>query len=180
MKRYLAILVCFLGLLALGGCSGDTNLPESRIVESFARDKAMYERLASMLRADAGLTAVDETWTEPRDPASVGVGEKRIAEYRALFKSLGLGGGVRAYGSPIHNIGYIHESAGLAVSGYSFGVEWRSETPENGPYAAFRVVQNISDTIRNRRTKDGHGNATRESLYLYRHLEGQWYLYYSE
>src|SRR6266567_6667782 len=70
---------------------------DAALIENFHVRRAVLERLVAMIREDRGLKRVDDTWTDPADPATIGVSPERIALYRKLFREAGVPRGFYAF-----------------------------------------------------------------------------------
>lgn len=113
-----------------------------------------------MFLEDKGLGRVAYDFTRPERPEEVGVTRERLADYRKLFGNLGLTAGVEGYDEK--DMVWFHVSTyGLSVTGSSKGYAYLRERPK-------LVVDNL-DTYWSR---DG------KSFTAFRHIEGDWYLYF--
>jgi hypothetical protein len=97
-KRQRALVVSALTLvplLLLGGMAAmvyQNGLPpsDSRMIAHFQQHKPEFEQLAQMVQENPGLERVDENWTSPENPQSIGVSAARLATYRKLLKQAGV------------------------------------------------------------------------------------------
>jgi hypothetical protein len=98
---------------------------------------------------------VDYDWTAPEHPETVGISAVRIDEYKKLMEKLGL---LRGF-SATRAKGYI-EFFATSFQGSMKGYFYSKEPPEH-------LDDNLDDIIK------------KELYYGYRHIEGNWYLFYS-
>jgi hypothetical protein len=133
---------------------------DQELIDRFDQNRADFQALLGMFLSDEGLERVDYDWTRPDNPQDVGVSPERITQYRQYFDKLGLPKGVIGFGKK-DNISFPVASCGIAVSGTSQGYAYVQATPEL-----------LVDSIENYH----HGKF--ESYTIYRHLSGNWYLYY--
>jgi hypothetical protein len=138
--------------------SGQPHLPDEQLIENFKTHRAEFEKLVAMVLEDKSLTRVDEDWTQPENLANL-----RVAEYRQLFKVVGTPRGVSARLNR-ESIEFIASSQGWAVHGSSKGYLYSEKTPE---YYG-KPIDGL-DEISLAERPYGSG---------YRHIEGNWYLYF--
>src|SRR5262245_50429304 len=96
----LRLLILPLLLLIAGGCGKSSHPTDDALLRNFTKHEADFERLLTMIRADKKLERVDDTWTRPEDPATIGVTPERIRSYRRLFSTLGIPRGFYAFHDP--------------------------------------------------------------------------------
>ena len=119
MKRILPVLAVVVLVLA-GGCGRSSHPSDAVLLQRFNQNEADFERLLTMLREDRQLQRVDDNWTRPSDPNSIGVSPERIAEYRRLFAKLGIPRGFYAFHDP-ERFTFLASTFGLSVSGSAKG-----------------------------------------------------------
>jgi hypothetical protein len=96
----------------------DPILSDEILIHRFQLNRQTFEELRQMILSDSGLCRVDVDWTDPKNPADVGVSPKRIAEYRRLLTKVGCRRGFSHYpGRP--GIYFISGTSGLAIGGTS-------------------------------------------------------------
>jgi hypothetical protein len=135
--------------------------PDDLLIAAFRQHRSTFEELRQMILADSRLRRVDEDWTDPRDPTTIGVSPERIATYRRLFSEVGCGRGFGA--DPTGGIDFISGSSGLVVAGASKGYCYLESPP--------------SLTVTNTATyRPPHAT---EDYKVFRPIEGHWYLYFS-
>jgi hypothetical protein len=111
-----------------------------------------------MVLTDKGLERVDEDWTSPENPQTLGISNQRIDEYRKLFRKVGVPRGFSAYGER-NIIEFISSAQGLGISGSSKSYVYAKAPPNN-------QQENLDEYRKN-------GEATYP---VYKHIEGNWYL----
>ena len=149
--------------LLFGGCFSSLSKKhptDDELLKNFQTHKVEFDRLLKMFLADKELGRVAPDFTRPEDPRTVGVSPERLGEYRKLLNTLGLSNGIEGYKEK--DLVYFHSSAqGLAVSG-------------SGKGYAFAVIRPalVVDNLDNYWSKDSR------SFTAFRHIEGNWYLYF--
>ena len=142
------------------GCSSEKHPSDQSLLENFQTHKAEFDQLLQMFLADRGLGRVAYNFTRPENPEDVGVTRERLKAYRALFDDLGISAGIEGYDEK--DIVWLHASTyGLSVTGSSKGYAYLKERPE-------LVVESLDAY----RSQDG------KSFTAFRHIEGNWYLYF--
>jgi hypothetical protein len=120
---------------------------------------------------------VDDTWTKPEDPATIGVSAARIADYRARFHRLGIPRGFEAYGGPEHII-FLAWVQGITVAGSAKGYAWCEKAPENlVPDLDAAWEENHREYLKKNQQQPNHWE---KHLDFYRHIEGNWYLHFED
>jgi hypothetical protein len=158
MKRIL-LLTPFVFLLFIS-CSSK-HPSDKELLDNFQAHKAEFDQLLQMFLSDKGLGRVAYDFTRPGDPQTVGVTTDRLKEYRRRFDKLELSAGIEGYDGK--DIVWLHSSTqGLAVSGSGKGYAYLRKPPE-------MQVQDLDKYW----SKDGR------SFTAFRHIEGNWYLYFN-
>lgn len=134
---------------------------DAAMLREFALHEATFNTLVEMASADKMLDRVDENWTMPADPQIVGVSAPRLAEYRRLLREAGTPRGFQR--SPADDgLNFFFWLRGSAISDdVAKGFSYRSSPPA-------RIVQTL-DSIR---------AESRDGFTSYRHIGGNWYLFY--
>ena len=134
---------------------------DAAMLRHFERHEATFAALAQMATADKGLDRVDENWTMPADTNSVGVSTERLGVYRRLLRQAGTPRGFQV--SKAHDgFDFFYWLVGSAISDDTDkGFAYRTTPPPS-------TVQTL-DVIR---------ADSREPFIAYRHIHGNWYLYY--
>ena len=118
------------------------NPPEDKaLIAALRNNRAMYDTLLAMFRADSGLGRVASTFTRPanffsggRTPAGPPVTADRLAEYRRLFDRLSLIGGLEGYDQK--RVIYFWRYAagwGAGLGGSSKGLAYSDSLPTDKP-----------------------------------------------
>ena len=155
--RYFILLLL---LLVLGGCGKSDHPKDDALISNFKRNELDFDRMVTMLREDKELERVDDTWTKPDDPASIGVTKERIDSYRALFSKLGIPRGFYAFHDP-ERFTLLASVHGLSISGSAKGYAYLVQKPD-------LVVGSL----------DEYWSPDGKSFTAYRHIKGNWYLYF--
>ena len=156
---------------------------DEEMIASFREHRAEFEQLRTMMEQDEGLARVDPYWTEPEDPASIGVPPERIAEYRSLSKKLALERGVAGFGDKAQRIQFLASARGLSVSGSSKSFVWLGTPPQ--PTETPVIVENLDNHVRQKQQErsayfDKHKRRMSGSIHAFREIEPHWYLEYAE
>jgi hypothetical protein len=153
-------LAVVLALIIVVGCVPQ-NKSDEGLIATFQKHRETFEKLHQMITADSNLHRVDYDWTDPGDPASVGVSPERIEEYRHLLQDVGCRRGFCAYpGRP--GIYFISAAHGLVVGGGSQGFYYSERTPNP-------LVTN---------TAAYYPTQQPDSYTVFRHIDGHWYVYF--
>jgi hypothetical protein len=134
---------------------------DAAMLRHFDRHEGALDTLAKMAGADGGLDRVDQDWTMPADTRSVGVSSERLADYRKLLRDAGTPRGFQV--SQGHDgFNFLFWLRGSAISDDTDkGFAYRTTPPP-------RTVQSL----------DGIRTDSRNALIAYRHIRGNWYLFY--
>jgi hypothetical protein len=134
---------------------------DASMLKHFDRHARLFDALVAMSRQDERLVRVDENWTSPDDPRSIGVSDERLATYRRLLREAGTPRGFQLSTDPA-GIDFLFWLQGSAISDdHTKGFAYRPEPPTG-------VVA----------TLDGVRGAPRERWTAYRHIRENWYLFY--
>jgi hypothetical protein len=149
-------------LMSWAWTSGDIpHKSDEELIANFKTHEAEFDQLLQMVVADKGLLRVDDDWTNPTDPKTIGVSDERIATYRNIFRKLDIPRGFSSYQGGVE---FISSSQGLAVGGSSKCYTWLEKPPPK-----------LVDNIETYRSKPG------ASYPVFRHVQGNWYLvFYAE
>jgi len=140
--------------------SGQPHQPDRQMIANFQTHKTEFEYLRQMVTEDKWLTRVDDDWTEPRDPQTIGILPDRIAKYRRIFHQLGIPRGISATAGR-DRIEFIASSQGWVASGSSKSYVYLAKRPDE-------VLDDL-DSLSSLQKPFGIG---------YKHIEGNWYLYF--
>lgn len=141
--------------------SGQPHQSDEELIANFNSHKAEFEKLLAMVLEDKMLSRVDENYTEPSDAQAVGISQERIAEYRRLFRELGIARGFSAPDSRDY-VEFISSSQGWVDSGSSKGYLYGTGQTQ---MALIDSLDKFSSQPRPR----GSGR---------RRIEGKWSLYF--
>jgi len=144
--------------VSLGAC-GARRPSDQEIIAQFKAHRAQIDTLMEMMRTDQVLMRVDDNWTDPADPTTVGISHARIAEYREILETVGWPRGFY-YDPKSGCVSFIAWTVGLTGSGASKSVVYMPENPTP-----------LVDDLDAYHPPPGQGY-----LLAYRHLEGPWYL----
>lgn len=133
---------------------------DESLIKNFEKNQTAFNELVGMIQQDKELARVDDDWTLPDNPSSIGITSERIAKYRQIFKELKIPRGFYSFTDPVR-ITLLASSSGLSVSGSSKGYAFLENKPD-------LVVENL----------DNHHSPNSHSFTAYRHLSGNWYLVY--
>jgi hypothetical protein len=134
---------------------------DASMLRFFERHYATFDTLVEMASADKGLDRVDQTWTMPADTTTVGVTLERLADYRRLLSEVDVSRGFQV--APDHSgFNFLFWLRGSAISDDTTkGFAYRTSPPPI-------TVQ----------TLDGIHPVSSDSFISYRHIQGNWYLFY--
>jgi hypothetical protein len=137
-----------------------THKSDEEMIHSFQVHRRQFSLLVSMILRDKGLLRVDTDWTVPRDPDSIGVSQDQIGEYRRIMRNLGISRGFWA--DPARkDIKFISTAEGYVTHGSSKGYVYTKIRPEE-------LDPDLDEVIK------------KGEFYGYRHIEGDWYLFYEK
>ena len=173
----LKIMVAMLGLTALGAIAQSPvpkpPSPDKALRARFFAHHADFEKLVAMANEDSRLTRIapDFTWLDddvawPR--SNVGISEQRWAEYRQIFRRIGVMEGILKYTNPTL-IMFPIMSVGLVPSGSAKGIAY-SEAP-------------LSPALKSldQRPPDEFWNGPdRSHVLVYKQITAHWYIYFQQ
>jgi len=129
--------------------------PDDVMIANFREHRADFEQLKTMLIRDALITRVDCDWTDPDNlPKEV------TEDYRRLFKIVGTPRGISA-SLDRSQIDFIASSQGWVASGSSNGYAFLAKPPE--------ITEDSLDHYTENRGQEA---------YAFRHIDGNWYLFF--
>jgi hypothetical protein len=131
---------------------------DAQMIAHWRAQRPVLERLVGMLQEDPGLKRLGKDWSEPEDPASIGLSVERIALYRQLLRDAGIISLVH-YGGQIE---FVYYTAGIYIRG-------------SAKSFCYGPPPDYADKI------DGDLDQAREGLRrftLQRRIEGDWWLQY--
>lgn len=165
-------IVFVFGLLFFTSCSpllfDKTHTSDEILLKTFRENRADFELLARMAKQNSNMVRIADnfTWTKdsaafPRPESELGITNERWEEYKRLFRKLGLTNGILNYQPD--KIYFTASSQGLLTGGSSKGYAFLREEPAL-----------LSDSLDNY----DFNNSKKETNFVFRRLEGNWYLYY--
>ena len=134
---------------------------DAAMLRHFERHEGDFNALVEMAGADRGLNRVDQDWTMPADTKSVGVASGRLADYRRLLRDAGTPRGFQV----------SQENGGF---NFFFWLRGSAISDDTDKGFAYRTIPPQSTV----QTLDGIRADSRNSLLAYRHIRGNWYLFY--
>jgi hypothetical protein len=142
--------------------SNRSKPPSDReLLANFERHEATFNQLIEMTKADRWLDRVDEDWTSPKNPDANGVSPDRIAMYRRLLREAHVPRGFHAIGFGAE-VDFYYWTRGSAIS---------SDTDKGYAYLT-TPPPNLLGTL-------DHCQPGGENVVMtYRHIRGNWYLFY--
>ncbi len=144
--------------------AGDLKHPilsDNLLIDSFHHNRSTFAKLHEMITADSALHRVDEDWTDPANPAEIGISPDRIAEYRRLLVQVGCNRGFAAYPAR-PGIYFFSGTSGLSIAGSTKG------------YCYLEIAPNL--VVSNTATYVPSDNS--DSYRIYRPIEAHWYVYF--
>jgi hypothetical protein len=160
-------------VIGLSGCERDPT--DQSIIANFQKHREDFEKLTEMVIHDMKLKRLDMTWSAPADPSTIGITPERVAEYRRIFRELGIRRGFSAYGdrSIIH---FVAHAEGLSVAGHAKSYTWCDSTPEELVDSIDRF--RIEKSEEYRQYLEHKTKSFQKHRNVFRHIEGNWYLEY--
>jgi hypothetical protein len=166
-KRRRLILLLVMGIptsfIALVWIAREAIEPPSdaSMLRQFDGHEAVFDRLVGMASADKGLQRVGGNWTMPIDTRSAGMSSERLEDYRRLLRDAGTPGGLQT-SQGRDGFDFLLWTRGSAISDDTAkGFAYRTNPPPN-------IVRSL----------DGIRADSRDALTAYRHIRGNWYLFY--
>jgi hypothetical protein len=140
------------------------NPPSDRaLLANFGHHESTFNQLVEMANADKWLDRVDEDLTSPKEPETVGVSPARITTYRRLLREARVSRGFHAIGFGAE-VDFYYWLMGSAIS---------SDTGKGYAYLT-SPPGNLLTTLDRCRPDENNGFGVR----AYRHIRGNWYLFY--
>lgn len=133
---------------------------DEAMIRNFSAHKRDFQELVTMIQSDRGLRRVDDNWTDPSEPTTIGVTPERIADYRRRFASCGVPRGFYSFQSG-SNIEFIATAFGLCTGGSGKGYAYLTTPP----------TETVPST-------DTYRTVRRGAYKVYRHIEANWYIAY--
>jgi hypothetical protein len=131
---------------------------DAEMIANFKAHKREFEQLLQMVVTDKGLTRVDDNWTSPEDPQTIGLSKLRLDEYRKLFQKVGTPRGFSA-NAVRDSIEFISSAQGMVTHGSSKSYVYTTIVPS-------LIVENI----------DSYREQNNSFYPVYKRIEGNWYI----
>jgi len=173
-RLFTIIFVLVVGLL-FSGCDliyEKDHPTDAEMIETFKTHRNEFEMLLRMFREDRSLGRVAYEFTRTSNffeqceeadcwrGKEIEVTEKRLAEYRKLFSTIGLESGMEGYGKK-KSIAFLASSKGLSITGSAKGYMYTTEKPHT-----------IVDDLDRYWSPDG------KSFMAFRYIEENWYMFF--
>lgn len=155
------------------GISDKKHPSDAELIKNFHEHRPGFDELIQMFTSDQGLGRVGADFTRSSSffekctganswsSNETGVDDDRLREYRKRFATLGLPKGIEGYCDKEH-IWLYASTRGLSVTGSSKGYVYVTKMPSP-------VVESLDD----------YWSADGKSFTAFRHVEGNWYLYFT-
>ena len=156
----LVLITLLIWTLKIGG----TPPSDQKLLSNFDKREAIFNKLIDMIKTDSDLIRVDEDWTDPKDPETIGISPARISSYRQMLREARVPRGFRSE-SFGYEVDFFYWMIGSAVS---------SDTTKGYTYRARPPIETVSSL-------DGcrpDPKNSDEVIKVYRHIRGNWYLFY--
>ncbi len=163
----ISIAILFVALTYLVG-GGSMSIPKDQpMVDHFYLHQTEFNTLVKMsdqdskvIRIAPSFTRLEDNWAWPRSEVEIGFSKERWDEYRKLFEKVGSDSGI--YRQKDGSVDITAYSFGLVTGGSEKGYAYLPNTPKN-------LVNSIDDSK----------SSTESNVPIYRHITGNWYLFYS-
>jgi len=132
------------------------HLPDEVLIQNFHDHRTAFEQLRIMLERDDDIFRIDEDWTDPPE-----ISQEKVGEYRRLFDVVGTRRGFYNRRNPLR-IELIASARGWVTSGSTKGYVFLEEPPET-----------LDPSLDRFHTGNGANDRA-----AYRHIEGNWYLFF--
>lgn len=143
---------------------GMTPPSDRKLLSNFDKYEATFNKLIEMLKTDGDLIRVDEDWTNPEHPDTIGVSPARIVEYRQLLRQARVPRGFQSEAF-MYEVDFFYWTIGSAIS---------SDTTKGYAYRKHPPMETLSSL-------DGFRPDPKNAddmVKVYRHIRGNWYLFY--
>ena len=137
---------------------------DQRLLSNFDKHEAAFNKLIEMLKTDRDLIRVDENWTEPKHPETVGVSPARIANYRQMLRGARVPRGFQAE-TFVYEVDFFYWMIGSAISSDTIkGYAYITRPP-------MEVLNSLDGFRPNPKDAD-------DTIKMYRRIRGNWYLFF--
>ncbi len=142
--------------------SGDIpHKTDDEMIANFYKHRNEFSQLSEMITKDKELKGIRLDSTDPPRIEEIGISPSRINEYRSLLSKANLPLEFSRLIYKKESVEFVVSVQGLAVSGSSKGYILTTKGPEF-------TVENL----------DKYWSADGKSFVAYRHIEGDWYLFF--
>lgn len=162
------ILFTLLMSLITCACEGGTHPSDASLIRNFNEHETDFNRLVNMAETDShvvriadGFTWLDTNVSWPRSESELGFSKSRWAEYRSIFKKLGIKDGINRREDIPGTIFFIVSSNGAALHGTSKGYAYTTKEPSP-----------LAESL------DGLNRQLKPMVPVYKRLQSNWYLYF--
>ncbi|QCK88059.1 hypothetical protein E8L99_21015 [Phreatobacter aquaticus] len=135
---------------------------DAEMIDNLTKNREAFDELVAMVRADRRLERVDDTWTRPTNPATIGVTPERITLYRTKMAALGIARGFSAF-RPDGAIFFLVYAEGTTVNGRGKSYVWS----ETGDFSESSMEADLDPLWATRRRR----------VYAFRKVDGPWFLH---
>jgi hypothetical protein len=143
---------------------GITPPSDQRLLSNFDKHEATFDKLIEMLKTDRNLIRVDQDWTEPKDPETIGVSPARITSYRKLLSEARVPRGLHSE-LFTYEVDFFYWTVGSAISSDTTkGYTYRTRPP-------MEVLNTLDGFHPDPKNAD-------DAVKVHRHVRGNWYLFY--
>ncbi len=156
-------------LCLFGACGGETPSDEE-MLETFQEQRRTFETLRRMFEADTTLELVNENSVVPNRAIT----SDRAVQYRQLMDRAGVSSAkaVRHSREGKSTFFFTAYTIGLSISGRSKGYSYDPVRPDS-------IVDNLTRFERRIDSLRDQGQKI-FAPFVYRHIEGNWYLYFTD
>jgi hypothetical protein len=161
-RRFVVAAPLALGGMALRPAQASGAPSDAEMIDNLTRNRAAFDDLVAMVRTDARLERVDDTWTRPTNPATIGVTPERIALYRTKLAALGIARGFSAF-RPDGAIFFLTYAEGTTLAGRGKSYVWADVEG----FMASSLEPALDPLWATRRRR----------VYAFRHVDGPWFLH---
>ena len=137
---------------------------DQTLLANFDRHEAMFNNLIEMINVDKSLTRVDVDWTEPSNPETIRVSPTRISTYRRILSEACVPRGFQSRGF-MFEVDFYYWGIGSAIS---------SDTTKGYAYMQIPPIK-LRDSLDGYQPHPKDGDTP---VRAYRHIRGNWYLFY--
>ena len=135
---------------------------DSELIENFREHRREIDTLVEMIRSDKVLRRVGDNWTNPSDPATVGIDQQRIADYRRRLRQIGYPMGF-VFWPETEDVKFLAWGEGIVGASASKSVvnSMRRPEPLVTDLDSYKAPSGLAEIL------------------AYRHIEDNWYLEYA-